>query len=839
MNAAVAILVLAFTAANSARGAANDYLRQVKPVLAEHCYRCHGASQQKGGLRLDTVPAALKGGEHGPAFKPGASAQSLLMQAVRGDHDSISRMPYKKAPLSEPAIAALARWIDAGAEAPADEESDRNVHWSFKAPVRPNVPAASSSKPKLHPIDAFIRERLAHEKIRPSPEADRATLLRRVSLDLTGLPPTPEEVDRFVKDRAPDAYERIVEKLLASPHHGERWARWWLDAARYADSNGYSIDAPRSIWKYRDWVIQALNRDMPFDQFTVWQLAGDLIATNSLPPNVSKLDPLIATGFHRNTQINQEGGIDPEQFRVESVMDRVNTTATVWLGVTFACAQCHDHKFDPFTQREYYQFYAFFNSTIEDGHGKGAPDGMLEVPGELEPTASTPAELAEAEAELERYLNTKGSELARWEQSLNAEARSKLKGDVRKAIDKPFAERTVRQKRATYAAFKPEDPNFKQRAAKLTQLEKNQPKPVTTLVMRELPQPRETRIFTKGDFTRPAAKVLPDVPAILHPFNGGTNATRADLARWLVDQRNPLLARVIVNRVWQQYFGRGLVETENDFGTQGSQPSHPELLDWLACEFMQPTSTSSPPSPGGEGRGEGGQENSRSANSPLAWSLKHLHRLIVTSATYRQSSKVRSDLAQLDPNNKLLARQSRLRLDAEIVRDVALSASGLLNPKVGGPGVFPPQPDGVMNLGQSRREWKASTGPDRHRRGMYTFFWRATPHPTLTVFDSADGFSACTRRIRSNTPLQALTLLNDEAFFEFAQALGRRIEGSALHTDAARIDHAFQLCVARKPSAAERRSLLALLESERANAADAWTTVARVLLNLDETITRE
>lgn len=814
MYAAVAILLLVLAVADPARGAADDYLRQVKPVLAEHCHRCHGASQQKGGLRLDTASAALKGGEHGPALKPGASAQSLLMQAVRGEHDSISRMPYKKPPLPEPAIDALARWIDAGAEAPANEEPDRNVHWSFKAPVRPGVPPANASRNKLHPIDAFVRARLARDKIRPSPEADRATLLRRVSLDLTGLPPTPEAVDRFVKDRRADAYARIVETLLASPHHGERWARWWLDAARYADSNGYSIDAPRSIWKYRDWVIAALNRNLPFDQFTIDQLAGDLL------PDAT-LDQKIATGFHRNTQINQEGGIDPEQFRVESVMDRVNTTATVWLGVTFACAQCHDHKFDPFTQREYYQFYAFFNSTIEDGHGKGAPDGMLEVPGAMEPAASTPAELAEAEAELERYLNTKGSELARWEESLNAEAWAKLKGEVRKAIDKPFAERTVRQKRAAYGAFKPEDPDFKQRAGKLTQLERNQPKPVTTLVMRELPQPRETRIFTKGDFTRPAAKVLPGVPGILHPFNGGTNATRADLARWLVDQRNPLLARVIVNRVWQQYFGRGLVETENDFGTQGSLPSHPELLDWLACEFMQPTFTNSAPA------------------SP--WSWRHLHRLIVTSATYRQSSRVRPDLAQLDPDNKRLARQSRLRLDAEIIRDVALSASGLLNAKVGGPSVFPPQPDGVMNLGQSRREWKAATGPDRHRRGMYTFFWRATPHPALTVFDSPDGFSACTRRIRSNTPLQALTLLNDEAFFEFAEALGRRIERSERRTDAARIDHAFQLCVARKPSAAERRQLLAVLASERAstNSKDAWTAVARVLLNLDETITRE
>jgi len=852
---------LALAVASGAVAAPVDYLREVKPVLAEHCYRCHGALQQKGGLRLDTAASALKGGEHGPGFKPRNSAESLLVQAVQGAHDSISRMPYKKPPLAEAQISLLTRWVDEGAAAPADEQPEQNVHWSFVAPVRPALPRVTQHASRIkNPIDAFIFSRLEKERVKPSPEAARATLIRRLSLDLTGLPPAVAEVDAFLNDRSPDAYEKVVERLLASPHYGERWGRHWLDVARYADSNGYSIDAPRSIWKYRDWVIKALNEDMPFDQFTIWQIAGDLLDTNSLSPLTSHLDPLIATGFNRNTQINQEGGIDPEQFRVESVMDRVNTTATAWLGVTLACAQCHDHKFDPFTQREYYQFYAFFNSTIEDGHGKNAPEGMLEIPGENEAADNLQKELEEAEADLDRYLDTKGSEVVKWEQSLAPEEREKLKAEVKRALQVSFAERTKKQKRAVYAAFHPDDSDFKQRNARLTRLERNQPKPVTTLVMRELEKPRETHIFTKGDFTRPAAKVTPGVPAVMHALHGGQASslsrtatdrpsskttgpiapsnesgtgrmpvlpTRLDLARWIVATNNPLTARVIVNRVWQQYFGRGLVETENDFGTQGSPPAHPELLDWLACEFMRPEV------------GPATSRNTQHATRP--WSLRHLHRLIVNSATYRQSSRVRPELAVIDPNNKLLARQNRLRLDAEIVRDVCLTASGLMNDRIGGPSVFPPQPDGVMTLGQSRREWKPSTGPDRYRRGMYTFFWRATPHPALMVFDSADGFSACTRRIRSNTPLQALTLLNDEAHHEFAQALAARVLKEGPKADAARIEHAFRLCLSRPPAKDEHKRLLELLRNESVSTDElaAWTAVSRVLLNLDETITRE
>lgn len=705
---------------------AADYLAQIKPIFSEHCYRCHGASQQKGSLRMDTAESIRKGGSSGPGLVAGKASESLIVQAIKGTHEEISRMPYKKPPLADTQIAAIEAWINAGATAPSNEAPQSSVHWSFIAPKRAELPELTNPAKARNAIDRFVFARLEKESIEPAPEADRPTLLRRLSLDITGLPPTPAEIEAFVNDSRPEAYEREVERLLASAHYGERWGRWWLDVARYGDSNGYSIDSPRQIWKYRDWVIEAINADMPFDQFTIEQLAGDLLPE-------ATLEQKIATGFNRNTQINQEGGIDPEQFRVESVMDRVNTYGTAFLGLTVACAQCHDHKFDAISQKEYYQLFAFFNSTEEDGHGKSAPGSMLEIPGELQ-TAPPPK---------------KGKE--------------------------------------------------------------QKPRPVTTLVMKELEKPRDTFLLTKGDFTRPADRVYPGVLGALHK-PAGTLSNRLDLARWTVDPANPLMARVVVNRIWQQYFGRGLVETENDFGTQGSLPTHPELLDWLACEFMQPSSGESRP-----------------------WSLKHIHRLIVNSATYKQSSKVRPELAVADPNNRLLARQSRLRLDAEIVRDVGLSVSGLLAPELGGPPVYPPQPDGVMSLGQVKREWKASTGGERHRRAIYTHLWRATPHPALAVFDAPDGFSTCTRRIRSNTPLQALTLLNDQQFYEMAEALSERIQECG-ENDAEKVKHAFQLCLGREPRKGETERLLALIREEKEKP---WLMLARVLLNLDETITRE
>jgi hypothetical protein len=796
-----------------AGAAAPDYVSEIKPLLAAQCVKCHGASQQKGGLRLDTASLAKRGGERGPAIVSGKSRESLLVAAIEGTHAELPRMPYKRAPLDSTEIARIKAWIDAGAASPADEQPSSDVHWSFVAPKRPAPPRIRSPQSAVrNEIDRFILARLEQERIKPSPEADRATLLRRVSLDLTGLPPTIAEVDAFMNDRAPDAYEKVVERLLASPHYGERWGRWWLDVARYADSNGYSIDAPRQIWKYRDWVIAAFNRDLPFDQFTIEQLAGDLL------PGAT-LEQKIATGFHRNTQINQEGGIDKEQFRIESVIDRVGTTGTAWLGLTIACAQCHDHKFDPITQREYYRLFAFLNNQDEP---------TLELPDASVDRAAIEAEREEATAEVERYLETIGGELAKAETELTPERVAKFKADVKAALKVEPVKRTLKQRRAVAAALRYADQDFKARNDRLTKLEMSKAGVVSTMVMAERKEPRLTQLFIKGDFTRKGDVVQPGVPAVLPALNVGrasrspseANASetlalpsRLDLARWLVSPENPLTARVTMNRVWQHYFGRGLVETENDFGTQGLAPSHPELLDWLATEFLR-----------------------------QGWSFKAMHRLIVTSATYRQSSKTRADATAKDANNRLLWRQNRLRLEAESVRDVMLAASGLLNPKIGGPSVFPPIADGAMAFTQVKREWKPSAGADRYRRGMYTFFYRAAPHPALTVFDAPDSFSACTRRLRSNTPLQALTLLNDAAFVEFAGGLADRVLREGQGSDRERIMFAFRLCLGRAPNGTELRRLEELLAQQKRaepNEHAAWATVARVLLNLDETITRE
>jgi len=802
--ASVIALVVAAGPSPRATGAV-DYTRDVKPLLAKHCVDCHGAKLPRGKLRLDTAAAAIKGGESGPSVVPGKSAESPLIDAVTGDGDT-ERMPLKRPPLSEAEIATLRAWVDQGAQAPSDETPSppASVHWAFVPPQRPPLPAVADPAWSGHPVDAFVRARLDKERLTPSPEADKTTLIRRVSLDLIGLPPTPGEVASFLADDRPDAYERLVDRLLASPHYGERWARHWLDQARYADSNGYSIDAPRSIWKYRDWVIDALNRDLPFDRFVTDQLAGDL------KPDAT-LEQKVATGFHRNTMINQEGGIDLEQFRVEAVVDRVGTTGSVFLGLTVGCAQCHDHKYDPVSQREYYQLFAFFNSVDE-------PEVEFATPAEL---ARRDAVRAEVDA-FHKALQAEHPEVAEkekaWEATLSPLFKQALPAELKDAFDRPVEKRTEAQWRGLTELFLSKSDEFKAQKAELAALRAKEPKFATSMVVRERAEPRPTFVHLGGDFTRKGEPVSPGVPSVLPPIkprNPG-KLDRLDLANWLVDPGHPLTARVAVNRLWQVYFGRGLVETENDFGTQGTPSSHPELLDWLATEFPA--------------RG---------------WSLKAMHRLIVTSRTYRQSSHARPDLEGVDAANRLLARQSRLRLDAEAIRDSALAVSGLLAPKVGGPSVFPPQPEGVMNLGQMRRPWAVSDGPDRYRRGLYTFFWRATPYPGLTVFDAPNAIQTCTRRNRSNTPLQALTLLNDRAFVECAESLADRVLQGAERGDPARVDYAFRLCLGRPPSAREGATLLAVLADERAAAPGpgsdraAWTTAARVLLNLDEFITRE
>ena len=792
------------------------YNRDVRPILSENCLACHGpdANKRKAGLRLDVRAVALATREGRPAaIVPGDLAASTLLQRVTA-HDANQLMPPPdvKPALNTQQIETLRTWIAEGA---FYEE-----HWAFISPQRTEPPAVRDGIWAKTPVDGFILASLEAQGIAPSPEAGLPTLIRRVYLDLIGLLPPPEAVAAFVADARPEAYEQVVDGLLASPHFGERWGRHWLDAARYADSNGYSIDGPRSIWKYRDWVIDALNRGLPFDQFVIEQLAGDLL------PDATE-QQRVATGFHRNTMINQEGGIDPEEFRIAAVIDRTNTTASVFLGLTMACAQCHTHKYDPIEHDEYYRFLAFFNSDDEID---------IELPTEEQRPkwAETRARIAELTAAAEAHLKDDlDAKLAAWVTGLTEEAKKAFSAEEQRNLALAPELRTAKEKSKLIDLYKQQDAGYQALLAPIKEAEKELPEVVKSMVLTKRAQPRETNLFTAGDFTRPAQLVTPGVPRVLNPLPAVENPTRLDLAKWIVDPANPLTARVTVNRMWQHLFGRGIVETENDFGLQGLLPADQELLDWLATDFVA--------------RG---------------WDYKGMLRVMVLSATYRQASNTRPDLATVDPDNRLLARQTRLRLDAEIIRDAALSSSGLLAPAIGGPGVYPPQPDGVMTLGQMNRTWDTSQGPERYRRGMYTYFWRATPYPSLTVFDAPETLLACTRRNRSNTPLQALTLLNDGAFVEQAQGLARKVLREVPADDARRIQHAFQLCLSRAPAEREHKIVQELLDKSRlrfANSAEnaallaaddfgngvttaelaAWTTVARALLNLDEFITRE
>jgi mono/diheme cytochrome c family protein len=790
---------------------------KVRPILKNNCEACHSASTKSGGLSFDSRQSLLNGGKDGPAVKPGAPDESLLIRAV--EQKGSIKMPMGSSRLKDEDIAVLRQWVEqklpwsTGPDASAHRNWD---HWAFRPPTRPQLPTVSDKKWLRNPIDNFVLARLEKEHLQPSPEADRPTLLRRVSLDLTGLPPTHEEMRAFLADNSPNAWDKVVDRLLASPHYGERWGRHWLDAARYADSDGYSIDGPRPIWKYRDWVIKAFNDDMPFTEFTIDQIAGDLLPH----PTV---DQLIATGFHRNTPSNFEGGIDFEQYRNEAVADRVATTGSVFLGLTIGCARCHDHKYDPIKQKEFYQLFAYYNNTDEitkQSERDEFPRPYLDVP--------TPQEAADAKA----YW-AKATELSR-----NVE---------------DWIEHLESQPRAEDAPALYKDPELVKRVAALKTFmtplgipgapEYHWPKPwvTRTLIMRELPTPRETYVQQGGDFLRHGERVYPTVPAVLTQYRKGpaVAGNRLDLAKWLVEPDNPLTARVTVNRIWQEYFGKGLVETQDDYGLIGARPTHAELLDWLATEFVA-----------------------------HGWKQKAIHRLIVTSATYRQASDSRPDLEEVDPYNRLLGRQSRLRLDAEIIRDSALVASGLLNPEIGGPSVHPPIPPNAMSGTQIKRPWDADTGPERYRRGMYTFFFRSSPPPALALFDAPDGTASCTRRIRSDSPLQSLTLMNDEAFLEFAGALAERVVKDGDSSDHDRLDYAYQLVLGRKPISKESARLLTFLAQQRQvytedgkSARDlltrpgmtaepgvaagqiaeiaAWTSVGRVLFNLDEFMTRE
>jgi hypothetical protein len=749
-------------------------------------------------------------------------------------------MPPAGPRLSPDEIATIRAWIDAGAVWPdgdtpvAVAARPRSTHWAFQPVRRPDVPKGVAS-----PIDALILARLQKDGIAPSPQADAHTLARRVSLDLTGLLPTPAEVQSFVTDRSPEAYERLVDKLLASPHYGEKWARHWLDLARYADSDGYEQDGIRpNAWRYRDWVVAALNRNMPFDQFTIEQIAGDLL------PNAT-IEQHAATGFHRNTLTSREGGIDVEQLRDEQVMDRANTVGSAWLGLTVECARCHDHKYDPISQRDYYQLFAFMNSAEE----VNLPDP---VPGEVGPYL---AKLPEYQTKLSDLLaRYKIAELQpRWERELlramaNPEERLEWTQNldyVRVYLDHGWKIlKTAPEKRTwkeahglTRVFLKSPGPLANDAEVKALKfgdgfqafeaLDAAYPPLSEIPAVTEMPNPPKTFLHVRGDFRNPGIEVQPDTPAVLPSLPPNAKRDRLALARWLVAPENPLTARVAVNRIWQELFGKGLVSTSEDFGTRGDTPSHPELLNWLAAEFLE-----------------------------SGWDVKHMIKLMVMSSTYRQSSHSRPELEQRDPGNRLLARQTRLRLPAELIRDAMLQASGLLNPVIGGKSVRPPMPASLVKVAY-RAKWEESEGPDRYRRGLYTFFQRSIPYPQLLLFDAPNSLTSCTRRERSTTPLQALELLNDPVFVEGAQALALRVMRTSPTSDfPSRLKVAFHNTVGRDPSAPEAEAMSQYFDQARThfaadlfpaaaaagfdqNEAAAWAALSSVLLNLDEFITRE
>ncbi len=1031
-----------------------DYSRDIQPLFAEHCLACHGPDASKGGLVLSTLAGATKELKSGAkAVVPGDPGHSALLARVTSD-DAEERMPPKeKKPLKPHEIELLKAWIESGAK--------YDLHWAYKPVVRPTPPRetaetgiAVSSPTKqgalasaaIHPIDRFVRAKLAEKGIRPSGGADRYTLIKRVHYDLLGLPPSLEDLDGFVNDSSPMAYEAMLDRALASEHHGERWGRHWLDAARYADSDGYEKDRPRpDAWRYRDWVIRAVNDDMPFDQFSIEQIAGDLL------PDPTP-EQIVATAFHRQTLTNTEGGTDQEQFRIEAVMDRTETTGAVWLGLTVGCARCHTHKYDQISHKEYYQIFAFYNNgdevtrqvptspevwaAYEKANGDAAKKlvplqrqvdaAKAELPVKLpewergvqarlaalrrDPkavtfapvslvtvTAASKARLTRqkdgsflasgVEAKTDTYtaeisavgklitalrietipddsLPSKGagrfkngnfvlsslkllvgksrvtatevplhSATADFEQKtfaaknvldedaqtgwgvggsamkahsltvqltqpVSLEAGSKLfvildqqynkqpghvLGRFRILASTDVTEDSIappevikllgeEPKRRNPVLIKPlfdwlekVDTEVVAASRALESAKARLPKPPlmdARVIAQRTTRPRPTHVLYRGDFLQPAESVVPATLAVLPGVKSGAPSvselaandrvappSRLDFARSLVSKDNPLTPRVTVNTIWGKLFGEGLVKTAADFGVRGSKPTHPELLDWLASEFMQ-----------------------------QGWSRKKLLRLIMTSAAYKQSSaqsgavgtaehaRSNAELArilEIDPKNDLLWRQNRLRVEGEIVRDLHLAASGLLSPKVGGPSVFPPMPPDIAALSYAGNfSWKTSAGEDRYRRGLYTFFKRTAPHPDLTTFDCPDANTANVKRTVSNTPLQALTTLNAEAFTEAAQALGRRVLAAAPSTDDDRLSLAMRICLSRAASEHELAALKKLLGESRAffrahpaeakeasgshtqegvplAESAAWAATMRIVLNTDEFITRE
>lgn len=756
-----------------------DFSRDIKPILNENCTVCHGGVKKAAEFSLLFPEEALKPSKSGkPPIVPGEPDESLLVRRVEAT-DPSERMPLDHPALAPEQIDLLRRWIEQGATF--------EPHWAFVAPKRPPVPAPEGAAWAETPVDRFVLARLEQEEIRPAPEADRRKLLRRVSLDLIGLPPTESELAAFVADRSPGAYERQVDRLLASPHFGERWAQWWLDLARYADTKGYEKDMPHDAWPYRDWVVRAFNDNMPFDRFTIEQLAGDLL------PNATD-DTRIATAFHRMTMTNDEGGTDDEEFRIAAVIDRVKTTYEVWQGVTMGCAQCHNHPYDPIRQADFYRSFAFFNNTADEDREDELPTlGIYET--EADRAKGRPLEARIRELKLQR-----------------------------EAMVEP--ERPTDPPRMLTGAPKRE---YERLGKQLERLQKQlEPLRKAALpVMEELSGAarRETHIFERGNWTAPGKVVTPGVPVSLPPLPPDVPANRLGLAEWIVSPENPLTARVVVNRFWDRIFDAGLVATVADLGSQGETPSHAKLLDWLAVHFRD----------------------------DLKWDLKRLLRLMVSSATYRQDNKTREDLADRDPQNHLLARGPRGRLSAEMVRDQALAASGLLSAKMFGPSVMPPQPDGVWRSPYNDLEWETSPGEDKYRRGLYTFWKRSAPYPSFMAFDAPSREYCVSQRETTNTPLQALVTLNDPVYLECAAALAEEIRSWDAGASK-QLARAFKRLTARDPKPDELALLVEYWKGARTRYAAqpaqaealadgdpelaAYVATASMMLNLDEVLTK-
>jgi hypothetical protein len=804
-----------------ARAAGVDFNRDVRPILSAKCFQCHGPDDKarKAGVRLDRRDSATAANRKGRRpIVPGKVAESELLRRIAADDEELMPPPKIGKRLSPDQVALLTRWVEQGAP--------YAQHWAYVKPLRPDLPSVKDKTWPHTPIDVFLLARLEKEGLRPAPPADRYTLVRRLALDLTGLPPTLDEVDRFIADNSPTAYEDLVDRLLAKPSYGERWAHVWLDLARYADSQGYANDPDRTIWRWRDWVIEALNDNLPFDRFTVEQLAGDLL------PNATP-EQLIATGFHRNTLTNTEGGTNPEEFRSAAVVDRVNTTLQVWMGVTIACAQCHNHKYDPFSQKEYYQLYSIFNNCQDANGGDDAPTLQAARIGQEQPAAQASARLAELRKKLDEETRKLDADRAKWEKAVDRKTLPKEIADIlakpADKRDKAQADKLTAQYHATSTAWKDLDAQVRTLDGQLKQLT------TTTPILREGPA-RPTNIHIRGNFLDKGEAVRPGLPAVFAPPTQAESLNRLALARWLVSPDNPLTARVAVNRLWEELFGVGIVETSENFGAQGEPPFHPELLDFLAAEYVR-----------------------------LGWDTKKMLKLLVTSAAYRQSSQVSEALARHDPNNRLLGRGPRVRLPAETIRDQALFVAGLLSPKMYGPPVQPPRPNfGLTAAFGGTTDWATSGGDDKYRRGLYVRWRRNAPYPSMTTFDAPERTVCNVRRLRTNTPLQALVTLNDPVYVEAAQALARRMLSQGGSCNADRAAYGFRLCLARPPRDDEVKRLVVLFEKTRAQfrtARDAaaalatkplgpapagmdvvdlagWTVVANVLLNLDETLAK-